>query len=290
LLGGVIAVERYWQDKEITALSEIFWKRIDWNWALTDGGEKPNERLIGHGWKPESGFIKSRWSAQYSEEKLLYVYGAGLSNMRTDGWEAIGRKFDKYEGIEFITGGPLFIHQMSEGFLDFRGKRDRLGMNYFVATKNATLANRAYCINNPKKCKAYGPNFWGLSACDHPGGYNAFGAPGWIDDNGTITPTSAVASIQFTPELSIKFAEAMRKEHPDAWGRYGFPNGYNPSASWIDKDVIGIDLGMMLLGIDAYRKGPILKSAMSSPIVKRGFERLGFTVDVGSDQGPIRKN
>jgi len=288
LLAGVFAAERYWKDKEITQLSERFWKRIDWKWALTDGGKKPNETLIGHGWKPEEGFLGGRWSAQYSEEKMLYIMGCGLSDIRTDGWETIGRKYENYKGIEFITGGPLFIHQMSEGFFSFKGMRDKLGVNYFVNTKNATLANRQYCIDNPKNFKGYGADFWGLSACDHPGGYNAFGAPGWIDDNGTITPTSAVASMPFTPKESLAFAEAMRKNHPAAWGKYGFPNGYNPNQNWIGPDVIGIDLGMMMLGIEAHRTGLIHKLTMSHPAIKRGYERVGLKLAPGSDSGPLR--
>ena len=288
LLAGVFAAERYWKDKEITQLSERFWNRIDWKWALTDGGKKPNETLIGHGWKPEEGFLSGRWSAQYSEEKMLYIMGCGLSDIRTDGWETIGRKYETYKGIEFITGGPLFIHQMSEGFFSFKGMRDKLGVNYFVNTKNATLANRQYCIDNPKNFKGYGADFWGLSACDHPGGYNAFGAPGWIDDNGTITPTSAVASMPFTPKESLAFAEAMRKNHPTAWGKYGFPNGYNPNQNWIGPDVIGIDLGMMMLGIEAHRTGLIHKLTMSHPAIKRGYERVGLRPAPGSDSGPLR--
>ncbi|CAN1526795.1 Domain of unknown function DUF2329 [Fimbriimonadaceae bacterium] len=288
LLAGVFAAERYWKDKEITQLSERFWNRIDWKWALTDGGKKPNETLIGHGWKPEEGFLSGRWSAQYSEEKMLYIMGCGLSDIRTDGWETIGRKYETYKGIEFITGGPLFIHQMSEGFFSFKGMRDKLGVSYFVSTKNATLANRQYCIDNPKNFKGYGADFWGLSACDHPGGYNAFGAPGWIDDNGTITPTSAVASMPFTPKESLAFAEAMRKNHPAAWGKYGFPNGYNPNQNWIGPDVIGIDLGMMMLGIEAHRTGLIHKLTMSHPAIKRGYERVGLKPAPGSDAGPLR--
>ena len=288
LLAGVVAAEQYWKDPEVTQLSEKFWNRMDWKWMLTDGGAKPEEKLIGHGWKPETGFLGSRWSAQYSEEKMLYILGAGLGKVRGDGWYAIGRKFDTYRGIPFITGGPLFIHQMSEGFMSFRGYRDELGVNYYVASKNATLANRAYCMDNPKGFKGYGANFWGLSACDHPGGYNAFGAPGWIDDNGTITPTSAVASIQFTPKESVAFIEEMSQKHPKAWGKYGYPNGYNPQQNWIDPDVIGIDLGMMMLGIEAHRTGLIHKLVMGHPAVKEGYAKVGLKPAPGSDAGPLQ--
>lgn len=289
LLAGVFVAERYWKDKKVTAEAERFWKRIDWKWALTDGGAKPDEKLIGHGWRPESGFIGSRWSAQYSEEKMLYIMGCGLSDIRTDGWESIGRKFDTYKGIEFITGGPLFIHQMSEGFFDFSEMRDRLGINYWVATRNAALANRQYCIDNPKGFKGYGPDFWGLSACDTPDGYKALGAPGWIDDNGTITPTSAVATMPHTPDHARSFVQHMRKEHSKAWGRYGFPNGYNPARDWIDPDVIGIDLGMMMLNVENARNGFIHKLTSSHPAIQRGYQRLGLKKAPGSNKGPLRE-
>ncbi len=288
LLAGVIASRQYWKDREIDRLADRFASRIDWRWALTDGGAKPDEKLIGHGWKPEEGFLPNRWSAQYSEEKMLYVMGCGLSDIRTDGWEAIGRTFHNYQGIEFITGGPLFIHQMSESFFDFRDKRDRLGIDYSVATRNAILANRQYCIDNPRKFEGYGPDFWGLSACDSPDGYRAFGAPGWTDDNGTITPTAAVASLAFTPELAVSFARHMRKEHPQAWGRYGFPNGYNPSRKWVGPDVIGIDLGMMMLAIENHRNGFVWRLTESHSAVQRGFRRLGFRKVPGSGKGPLR--
>lgn len=289
LLAGVIASERYWKDKQITSLSERFWKRIDWQWAISNGGAKPDAGLIVHGWKPEEGFLNGRWSAQYSEEKMLYIMGCGLSDIRTDGWEKIGRKFEKYKGVEFITGGPLFIHQMSEGFFNFSHQRDSLGISLWVASKNAAIANRQYCIDNPQKFTSYGPNFWGLSACDTPTGYKALGAPGWIEDDGTITPTSAVATAPYTPESAIAFAQNMRKEHPKAWGRYGFPNGYNPTKDWIDPDVIGIDLGMMLLNVENARTGFIHKLTSSHPAVKRGYLRLGIHVVPGSNLGPLKQ-
>ncbi|MDX2064501.1 MAG: glucoamylase family protein [Fimbriimonadaceae bacterium] len=289
LLAGVLTAESYWaKSPAIRKACNDFRARIDWKWAMTDGDANPSETLIGHGYRPEEGFLKSRWSAQYSEEKMLYVFMAGSTDLPTSGWEKIGRKFETYRGIEFITGGPLFIHQMSEGWVDFRGMRDRLGIDYGVNTTRATLANRQYCIDNPKQFKAYGANFWGLSACDSPDGYRAFGAPGWIDDNGTITPTSAVASMPFTPRESRAFAEAMRREHPKAWGRYGFPNGYNPHRDWIDPEVIGIDLGMMMLGIENARSGMVHRWMARHPVVKRGLQRLGFRRTRETGPRPLR--
>jgi hypothetical protein len=166
--------------------------------------------------------------------------------------------------------------------------RDRQGYNYWFATQQATLANRANCIENPNGFKGYGPNFWGLSASDTPDGYSAKGAYPSKEDNGTITPTSAIASMPYTPNESLAAAEDMYKKHHDAYGRYGFSNGINPSRNWNGPDVIGIDLGMMLLGVEDYRTGLPWKLSMSHPMVKRGYERAGLRHAFGSNKGPLQ--
>lgn len=289
-LAGVLAAERYWKDPQVTRDAQAFEKRIDWNWALTQGGSKPDEKRITMGWSPENGFIKARWGDTFDECKMLYVQAYGLSDIRTDGWDDIVRTPVTYKGIDMLTGGPLFMHQMSESFYSFRGMRDRLGYSYAVESRNAALGNRQYCIDNPKGMKAYGPDFWGLSASDVPNGYTANGAPGWIQDDGTITPTSAVASVQWIPREAISFAEAMRRDHPEAWGRYGFPNGYNPTQNWVGPDVIGIDLGMMLLAVENYRTGLPMRLSASHPAVKRGIQRTGLRKVPGADTGPLKVN
>jgi hypothetical protein len=288
LLAGMLASEPYWKDREITRSVNAFVRRIDWKWMLTDDGTKPTETIFSMGWHPETEFIKARW-AGYSEEKMLYIqaYGAD-AELSTKGWDDTRRTHVPYGGLELLSGGPLFIHQMSESFYDFRGMRDRRGYNYFVATKNATLANRQYCIDNPKSFKAYGPRFWGLSACDTPDGYKALGAPGWIDDNGTVTPTSGIASLPFTPKESRELADGLATDHAAAFGRYGFSNGINPHRDWIDPDVIGIDLGMMMCGIENARTGLVTKLSARHPIVKRGFGRAGLKRVAGSDRGPLQ--
>lgn len=288
LLAGIWVAERYWNDKEVTRDAQAFTKRIDWNWMLTDGGQKPEESLFSMGWHPETGFIPARWSG-YSEEKMLYIQAFGANpSLNNQGWQKTGRQLVQYGGLELLSGGPLFIHQMSESFYSFRGMRDQRGYNYFIASKNAALANRQYCIDNPKQFKAYGENFWGLSACDSPDGYRAFGAPGWIDDNGTITPTSAIAALPFTPKESRALADNLAKNHANGFGRYGFSNGLNPSRDYVDTDVIGIDLGMMMCGIQNARNGMVNKLSASHPMVKRGFSRAGLRLVPGSDKGPLQ--
>lgn len=275
-LAGVIAAEQYWKDPQVTAEAERFIKRIDWKWMQTDGGEKPDALHFSMGWHPgNEGFIKSRWD-HFDECKMLYVQGYGLSKLPKESWPKLKRQWGIYDGIPFISGGPLFMHQMSESFYDFRGQRDAVGVDYSIESRNAALANRQYCIDNPGKQKAYGPTFWGLSACDGPDGYNAFGAPGWTNDNGTVTPTSAIATLPFTPNEAKAFAVAMRRDFPNAWGKYGFPNGLCPSQRWTGPDVVGIDLGMVMCAIENARTGLVWKLSRSHPAVEKGFNLMGF--------------
>jgi len=295
LLAGVLAVRNYWKDAEVSRLAKSYLDRIDWKWMLTDGGAKPTETLFSMGWHPADGdkpasFIDARWGLRtYDEFKLLYVMAYGATDLPTDGWKRVARERHSYQGIDIITGGPLFLHQMSEGFFDFKNKRDGLGYDYWVASRNAALANRAYCIANPKGMKGYGAGFWGLSASDWKNGYDAFGAPGWINDNGTVTPTSAIAAMPWIPKEATEVAVAMRKDYPNSYGRYGFSNGMCPQMDWTGPDVIGIDLGMMLLNVENARTGLVHKLTNADPVVKRGFARIGFKPSVSTADSPLQK-
>lgn len=286
-LAGLVVAQEYWGDAEITRVSREITERINWGYMLTDNGARPDEVFFTHGYKPETGFIEHRW-ARYSEEMMIYLQAFGFSDVTTEGWNQIARPHEEYEGLEFLTGGPLFIHQMSHVWYDFKNQRDELGYDYWIATRNATLANRLYAINNPEGFAAYGENFWGLSASDSPDGYSAFGAPGWINDNGTITPTSVLAALQWTRDYSLAFADHMLDEHPQAWGRYGWSNSLNPHRDWVGPDVIGIDLGMMLLGIENERTGLIHRLSMRNRNIRQGFERAGFRPFPTDPEGPLR--
>lgn len=287
LLAGVWVAQQYWKDPQVSRDADSITKRIDWAWFLRDvKGNQPHE-FFNMGWRPEHGYIDATW-AGYCELLMLYIQAYGASNITTAAWDKIIRKEYRYDGHTYLEGGPLFMHQMSNGFYDFSNRRDRVGYNYWLATKEATLANRAYCMDDPKGFKAYGPNFWGLSACDTPDGYKGLGAPPRAEDDGTITPTSAIASLPYTPKESMEFLVSMRKDHPEAWGRYGFSNGVNPTKDWVGPDVIGIDLGMMLVGVEDARTGLIWKLSMSHPLVKRGYQKAGLKTVRNSNAGPLK--
>lgn len=290
LVAGAIVAREYWKDPEVVKLADKIIYGPDWKWMMTDGGTKPSEVFVSMGWEPNKGFIDARWLRHaYSEESMLYIFAYGAcKNLTTDGWDKGKRDVVRYKGFEFFTGGPLFMHHMSHGFVDFSEKRDRLGINYWFCTQQNTLANRAYCMENSKGFKDYGENFWGLSASDSPDGYRAFGIPNMHDDNGTITPTCVAASMPFTPVESMACLENLKRKYPDAYGRYGFSNGLNPTRNWIGPDVIGIDLGMMLVGVENYRSGLIHRLTSKNEVVKKGMERLGFHIVAGSNKGPLQ--
>ncbi len=287
LLAGVWQARQYWKDATVTKAADDLTERIDWSFMMRDvNGKQPHE-FFSMGWTPEKGWIKATW-AGYCELLMLYIQAYGASEVRSDGWDKITRKVATYKGHEYLEGGPLFMHQMSNGFYPFGDYRDRQGYSYWVSTKECTLANRQYCIDQASKYQ-YSSGFWGLSACDGPDGYDAFGGPPRTSDNGTVTPTSAIASMPYTPVESIEAAKSMMKNYAYAYGKYGFSNGINPSRKWKGPDVLGIDLGMMLLGIEDYRTGLPWKLSMSHPFVKRGYNRAGLKISKTARNGPLQQ-
>lgn len=286
LFAGMLLAERGFQDAEYSALAQKVMDRVDWKFMLTDGGAKPDSLLFNMGWKPESGFLDSRWES-YCEHIFLYILAYGYyKDMPAGSWEAWKRPPVEYKGMNLLTGGPLFMHQMSQGFFDLKNYRDGLGYDYFVEARNATLANRAYCIENPQKMEGYGPNIWGLSACDIPDGYGAQGAPGWISDNGTLAPAAAAASVLFTPNESIAAAEAFVAKFPESYGQYGFTTGLNPTKKWQSPDVIGIDIGQMMLNIENARDGLPNRWMMANPRFQEAYRKIGLKK---TDEGPWEK-
>lgn len=279
LFAGVEMARGYWNDPEVSKLCDEIMDRVDWHWFLTDGGQKINSLTFSMGWSPEGEFLESRWDGFY-ESMFLYVIALGNDEtLEPEIWTSFRRSRFKWQNIELLHGASLFIHQMSQAYLPMKGQRDVLGYDYWVEGRNMTLANRLYCKMNPKGFKAYSQDIWGLSACDIPGGYGAPGAPvinGEPFDNGTLAPAAAVASVMYTPSLSIRAAEAYVEELPESYGRYGFTTGINPTESWKSTHVIGIDIGQMMLAIEAHQNGKPYKWMMSNPRIARGMKRAGF--------------
>lgn len=305
LLAGALSSQSYFDgdngdESRIRELADSLYLRAEWNWFLNDEGR------ISMGWRPDKGFIPSDWSG-YNEAMILLVLGMGSPThpIPDNAWERWSENYQwtEYQGREHLNFSPLFGHQYSQMYIDFRGIRDEYmrthDSDYFVNSREATLANRAYCLENPLAFTNYGPNEWGLTACDGPGGldtllngrqrsffsYRARGASArHVVDDGTISPTAAGGSVPFAPEETIAALDHMWTTHYDSLvGPYGFRDAYNltyPDPTrpngWFDVDYLGIDQGPILIQIENHRSGLIWELMKNNKHIRRGLERAGF--------------
>lgn len=279
LLAGALMTGQYWRGSEVETLANALYARVDWKWMQTNGGAKPDKKLVAMGWRPKSGFLRNDWD-RYSELMLLYLLGMGTADnpLPPESWRAWERNQVTYGGRTTLAGGPIFLHEMAHGFYDFRGQRDCLGYNYWVSSEQAVQINRQVCLDIARagKRRGYSAEIWGLNACDGPGGYKAYGAPPSKED-GTVSPTGVIAAILFAPDLARSAVDAMYACYGDkTWGRYGFSDGFNVDRDWYGQDVIGIDLGMALLAIEDVQTGLPWKLLAAHPATKRAWKAAGF--------------
>lgn len=287
-LAGAIFAREYFDgadpvESQIRGAVDRLLERVDWEW-MTDG-----ERTLTMGWHPEQGFIRSRWVG-YNEAMILYVLalGAPRGPLPAEAWAAWthGYRWETHYGRSYVVFPPLFGHQYSHCWIDFRGRADdwmrARGLDYFENSRRATLAQRDYCIANPKGHTGYGSNVWGLTACDGPGrpgtfAYTARGAPPPENDDGTIAPTAAGGSLPFTPAESMAALRHMYAHYrTNLWTAYGFRDAFNLTVDWWDPDVLGIDQGPILIMAENHRTGRVWRRFMQSEVVRRGLERAGF--------------
>ena len=274
---GALAAGEYWPHTEVQRLAGEIAGRMDWRWMRTNGGAMPEEPAPSMGWNPEKGFLASRWMG-YNEAVLLYLLGLGTPGsaaLPRDSWDRRTFPTVTEEGYPVFGGpSPLFMAQMGPGYFDLRGLRDRQGRDWWTAWKNAHLADQAYCARHPLN-KTYAAGYWAINASDQPDGYGA-DSPQDGRNTGTVSPTAMVAAIVFTPERSRKSLADLWTLRERIWGRYGFCDAFNLGRNWFDTDVIGIDLGMMLLLTENARSGLIWRLIKRSSFARRGLEAAGF--------------
>jgi hypothetical protein len=267
------------EETTIRNLADTIYNRLDWDWMSrkTD--------VLPMGWQPETGFLHSTWNG-YNEAMLLYCLGLGASNhpLPPSAWSRWAGSYiwATNQTESFITFGPLFGHQYSHCWIDFRNQADPYVSvrctSYFENSRRATLAQRQYCIANPGGHPGYGSNIWGLTACDGPSGYAARGANPVQNDDGTIAPTAAGSSMPFTPEYSLPALRYLYDQfRTNLWTAYGFRDAFNLRANWWGADVLGIDQGPMVIMIENYRSQSVWRTFMQNPEVERGLHRAGFT-------------
>jgi hypothetical protein len=316
LLGGVLFAQSYYdrdtpQEKEIRQLADDIYRRVDWTWVQA---RKP---LITMGWTPGGKFIPHDWQG-YNEGMLVYILALGSPThaVGDDAWTAwtstYNRTWGEFHGQTFLNFAPLFGHQFSHVWVDFRGIRDAWNrekdLDYFENSRRATYSQRAYAIANPGTWTGYGANMWGISASNGPGGlvvksgdkertfhgYTARGAGlDYISDDGTLVPMAAGGSIAFAPEIVVPALEEMKRRYgKDIYNQYGFVDAFNPSfhtkadlrtgklvpeLGWVDTVHLGIDQGPIVLMIENWRSGFVWSVMKKNPYVRKGLQRAGFT-------------
>jgi hypothetical protein len=211
---------------------------------------------------------------------MMYLLGMGSSShpLSPEAWGAWNRRTFEYDGLRYIGSfAPLFVHQYSQAWFDFRGKRDRYA-DYFRNSAIATDVHRRFCIELAKQFPDYSDDLWGITASDSQHGYVAWGGPpavGPID--GTVVPSAPGGSLPFLPQDCLRVLRTMKSRYGNgAWCRYGFVNAFNPLNKWYDTDVIGIDTGITILMAENARSGFVWETFMKNVEAQRGMERAGF--------------
>jgi hypothetical protein len=306
LIAGILSAASYFtqhssEESEIREIADTLYGRIDWQWALNGG------TMLTNGWTPESGFIPFRWNNGYSEAHILYILALGSPTHPID--EAAYKEWistfqcKKFYDIEYLHAGPLFIHQLSQIWLNFKGIQDlwnrEYGFDYFENSRRAVIIQQQYAIANPSGFERYDKYCWGISACDGPGpaiydlngvqrtfyDYIARGVPDGPDD-GTICPWAIVASLPFAPEIvldTIRHAiEKLDLKRPNNRGFHAsfnatFPERKHNKYGWVSPWQFGLNQGPVVLMIENYWSGFIWKNFHQCPYILEGIKRAGFT-------------
>ena len=304
LIAGVLTSGAYFSaaaddEREIRELADFLYQRIDWPWATADGP------VVRMGWNPGSGFLSYGWEG-YSEALLLYVLGLGspthpLPVESYGAWTGTYQWENLYD-IDFLFAAPLFIHQLSHVWIDFRGIQDAFmrerRSDYFENSRRAIAVQQQYALRNPLWCKGYGENCWGITAGLGPGfakqraeggierqfyGYVARGVPFGPDD-GTLAPWAAVASLPFAPEVVLTALSHFRNAHPEVFSANGLLTSFNPTfdtgdsthRGWLSPEHHGLDQGPVALMIENHQSGLLWRLMRDCPAIVTGLRRAGF--------------
>jgi hypothetical protein len=305
-LAGVLAAQFYFtgqneEEARIRDVADQLYTRVDWQWSLN------GRDSIAHGWRPETGFLRHRWNKGYSEALLLYMLALGSPSfpIAAAGYKKWTNTFEwiKVYGTEYLYAGPLFIHQMSHVWIDFKGIMDErnkaAGIDYFENSRRATIVHQRYAMDNPLKFTGYGEHCWGITASDGPGparqvqngtkryfyNYKARGVPFGPDD-GTVAPWAVVASIPFAPELVLRTTRhEMENGETGKYYHHGFCASFNPSfcgkynehsKGWISEWQYAINQGPIILMIENYRSGLVWNIMKRCPFILHGLRKGGF--------------
>src|SRR5688572_25824632 len=128
LVAGMLFAARWFDgdhadEAEIRRLAQAVYDRIEWDWAVV----RPNR--ISMGWHPETGFIPADWHI-YNEGMLVLLLALGSRTHPVpaavwDEWCSVyDQSWTDRWGPSHLAFAPLFGHQYSHMFVDFRGVHD----------------------------------------------------------------------------------------------------------------------------------------------------------------------
>jgi hypothetical protein len=275
LLAGVLTARQcFASNRALAADADTIYRRVDFTWMLNG-----DPALLSHGWYPERGFIQNRWAA-FSEAMVLYLLGLGSPShpLPAASWAAWRRPLFTYGPYTYVhTAPPLFLHQYSHAWVDFRRWRDPVPPqpDWFANSIVATRAQRQFLVDVRREFPGYSENIWGLTASDSVKGYVAWGGPPRDPAmDGTVVPCAPGGSLMFTPDISLAALREMHRRFGDRiYGRYGFADAFNPTSGWVDPDVIGIDVGITLLAAENLRSGNVWRWFMKNPEITMALKR-----------------
>jgi hypothetical protein len=302
LIAGVLTASMYFdaetsREAELREIAEQLYRRVDWRWSQNEG------KTIMQGWKPESGFLHYGWEG-YSESIVLYVLALGSPTHPPgpdtyEAWTATYQWENLYD-IDFLYAGPLFIHQFSHAWIDFRGIRDPFmrekRSDYFENSRRAVLVQREYARRNPGEFAGYDEDCWGLTACDGPSndrlyspgderprfGYTARGVP-YGPDDGSLAGWAPLASLPFAPEIVLSATNAMQRRYPEMRPDHRYASSFNPGLidaagqCWVSAGHYGLDQGIVTMMIENHRTELIWRLMRKCSHVVAGLRRAGFT-------------
>jgi hypothetical protein len=286
LLMGLLSARAYFngnavKERYLVKRIDETWNAANWNWHVNS-----DKRLLWH-WSPRNGFDRNFPVKGWNEALITYIMSASSSRhpiskevyektwVGTRNW----RNGKSYYGYNLPLGnsdggGPLFFSQYSFMGIDPHNLTDDHGIDYGEQTRNHTLINRAYTIDNPKKYRGYGDKAWGLTAGDSVKGYVAHSPE---DDRGVIQPTAALSSMPYTPSFSLEALRYFYEEKGEKlWSNYGFVDGFSEHFDWYAKSHLAIDQGPIIVMIENYRTGLLWKLFMNIPEIQKGMRELGF--------------
>ncbi len=273
-LCGVLTARAHFggENAQIQSLATQLYERVNWPWMLNGGS------TFSMGWMPDSGFLAARYDT-YCELMMLYLLAIGSPTypVAPSYWDNFARPLISFESYQYISGNadPLFTHQYSHAWFDFRNKSDAYA-NYFTNSISATQAHKAFCsLAYPQW---YSADYWGITSSDFAGGYTAWGGPpslGPID--GTVVPCALAGSLAFDAADCYGALNSLLASYGNpTWGRYGFVDAFHPAANWYDTDCIGIDQGISVLMAENLRSGLVWSTFMSNPEPVNAMQLVGF--------------